>query len=258
MVRCFEDENVTHVEGVLSPSSDVETIETELGLADIDTLERRLDRVSRQAKSGDKEARAATELYQALLDHLAAGKPARSFTLQDTQQDAFRDCHLLSAKPILYVANVDEASTEGNTLTQQLTKQVEENVLVLCGKIEAELAELDLEEKSVFLEELGLSEPGLNRLIRAAYELLGLVSFFTAGPKEVRAWTIPKGALAPAAAGTIHTDFERGFIRAEVISYSDYIECGGETNAKAKGKMRLEGKEYAVQDGDVIFFRVAT
>ena len=260
VVRCFDDDNVVHVDGSSDPLRDVETIETELGLADIETLEKRLDRAQRGAKSGDKTARAEADFFSALLEHVGNGEAARHFDVPDALQDAFRECHLLGAKPVLYVANVDEGSlATGNAYSQALEEhasQVGAVAIRICGKIEAELADLDDTEKSEFLADLGVEEPGLDRLIRAAYQLLNLITFFTAGEKEVRAWTTRKGALAPEAAGEIHSDFTRHFIRAEVIPYETYVEVGGETNAKNQGLMQVEGKEYTVNDGDVMHFRV--
>jgi GTP-binding protein YchF len=260
VVRCFDDESVVHVDGTSDPARDVETIETELGLADLDTVERRLERTRRQAKSGDKEARAQAELFEALLAHLSEGQHARTFPVPEALLAAFRDCHLLTAKPVLFVANVDEASLkEGNAYSAALETLAAERsagVIRVCGKVEAELAELDTSEKQEFLAELGLEEPGLHRLVRAAYRLLDLLTFFTAGPKETKAWTVRRGTRAPAAAGEIHSDFERSFIRAEVIRFEDFVAAGGEAGAKARGLMRLEGKDYVVQDGDVVHFRV--
>lgn len=259
VVRCFEDENVVHVEGSVDPLRDVETIETELGLADLETLERRVDRAKKGAKSGDKEQRAAAGFLEALRDHVGDGRPARTFPVPDAQRALFRDCHLLTAKPVLYVANVDEAGlAEGNETSQRLEKFAVEQgagTVRLCGKIEAELAALDDEEKAEFLAELGVAEPGLHRLIHATYELLGLVTFLTTGPKETRAWTVRSGTPAPAAAGTIHSDFESKFIRAEVTDYDAFVAAGSEAQAKARGKTRVEGKDYVVKDGDVVYFR---
>jgi GTP-binding protein YchF len=260
VVRCFDDDNVVHVDGAPDPLRDVETIELELGLADIETVEKRLERARKTAKSGDKQAKAEVDFFEALLAHLSDGHAARTFEVPDAMATAYRDCFLLTAKPILYVANVDDAAlAEGNDYSRALEAHAEERgagVVRICGQVEAELSELDDEEKREFLEELGADEPGLNRLIRAAYTLLNLITFFTAGEKEVRAWTIRRGDLAPKAAGTIHSDFESNFIRAEVIPYETYVELGGETAAKDKGQMRLEGKEYEMQDGDVVHFRV--
>jgi GTP-binding protein YchF len=262
VVRCFDDENVVHVDGAPGPIRDVETIETELGLADLETLEKRVDRARKAAKSGDKAAKAEVSFFEGLQAHVGDGKPARSFDVPDALEDAFRECFLLTAKPILYVANVDEDGiAEGNAYTAELEAHARAEgagSLRICGKVEAEISELEGGEKKEFLEALGLEEPGLFRLAREAYALLELITYFTAGPKEVRAWTIRRGTLAPAAAGEIHTDFERGFIRAEVIGFEDYIACGGEVEAKAQGKMRVEGKDYVVQDGDVMHFRIGT
>jgi GTP-binding protein YchF len=241
---------------------DVETIETELGLADLEALEKRVDRARKAAKSGDKAARAEAEFFEALHAHVGDGNPARSFAVPAAMASAFRECFLLTAKPILYVANVDEDGLEGgNAYAAELETHAKgegAGILRICGKVEAEISELEAGEKKEFLEALGLEEPGLFRLTREAYALLDLVTYFTAGPKEVRAWTIRRDTLAPAAAGEIHSDFERGFIRAEVIGFEDYIACGGEAEARARGKMRVEGKDYVVQDGDVMHFRVGT
>ncbi len=275
VVRCFEDENVVHVDGHPDPVRDVETIEVELGLADLETVEKRIDRVRRVAKSGDKQARAELELFEALRDHLSEGRPARSFPVPEALGPAVREAHLLTAKPVLYVANVDEASlAEGNRYSEALEAHCAAQqaalegtgrsdgarpaeVVRICGKVEAELSELEEEDKREFLADLGLEEPGLHRLIRAAYSLLDLVTFFTAGPKEIRAWTVRRGTSAPRAAGEIHSDFEKHFIRAEVIPFDRYVELGGESAAKAKGVMQVEGKEYVVKDGDVVYFRTS-
>jgi GTP-binding protein YchF len=239
---------------------DVETIETELGLADLETVERRLDRARRAAKAGRKEDKEEAAFFEALLGHLSDGHPARTFPVPDAHARAFRECFLLTAKPVLYLANVDEASlAAGNPHTDALEAHAAARgaaVLRVCAKIEAELSELGPEERAAFLEDLGLEEPGLYRLIHAAYALLELVTYFTAGPKEVRAWTIRRGTKAPQAAGEIHSDFERTFIRAEVIPFEEFVACGGEAGAKAAGRMRVEGKDYVVQDGDVCHFRV--
>jgi GTP-binding protein YchF len=260
VVRCFEHADVVHVAGRLDPLADVATIATELGLADLETLERRSERARRSAKAGAKDALAEAEFIGALLAHVAAGRPAGSFPVADAHAAAFRELHLLSAKPVLFVANVDEeALRKGNEWTRALERHAREagaKVIRLCARVEAELAELPQAEKAPFLAHLGLEAPGLDRLIRAAYELLGLVTFLTAGPKEVRAWTIRRGTLAPQAAGVIHSDFERGFIRAEVIAFEDYVAAGGEAGARAAGRMRLEGRDYPVRDGDVVHFRV--
>ena len=260
VVRCFEDTNVVHVEGGVDPGRDIDTIDTELGLADLDTLERRLDRARRAAKSGaTKGAKEELAFFESLLAHIAAGHPARSLPVPADQAAAVHECHLLTAKPVLYLENVDEAGLAGNALTAAVDSRAAKEgagTVRLCAKVEAELAELDDEEKQAFLEDLGLKEPGLHRLVRAAYSLLDLITFLTAGPKEVKAWTIRRGTAAPQAAGTIHSDFERTFIRAEVIAFDDYVACSGEAGAKAKGVMRVEGKEYVMQDGDVVHFRV--
>jgi len=260
VVRCFDDTNVIHVDGAPDPLRDIETIELELGLADLETLDKRIDRVTRQSKSGDKTAAAEKEFFTALSQHISNGSPARSFEVPEAMATALRDCHLLTVKPVLYVANVDDASlAEGNDYSARLEEHAEKDraaAVRICGAVEAELSELDDDEKRDFLDDMGVDEPGLDRLIRAAYSLLHLITFFTAGEKEVRAWTIHEGDLAPTAAGEIHSDFETNFIRAEVIAYGDYLEAGGESGAKAKGVMRVEGKEYALQDGDVVHFRV--
>jgi ribosome-binding ATPase len=262
VLRCFEDPDVTHVDGSVDPLRDAETIETELALADLDTVERRTERVRRSAKTPGKEgeaARAELELLERLASHLSRGEAARTLPVADEVRGALRDLHLLTAKPVLYVANVDEAGLTKSAAAEAVERHAAERGAVairLCAKLEAELAELAPEEKAAFLAELGLEEPGLDRLARAAYALLDLITFLTAGPKEVRAWTTRRGSLAPQAAGEIHSDFERTFIRAEVIPFEDYVACGGEVGARAKGKMRVEGKEYVVQDGDVLHFRV--
>jgi GTP-binding protein YchF len=261
VTRCFEDENVAHVEGSLDALRDVETIDTELGLADVETLERRCERARKASKAGGKEARAEAAFFEALLAHVSSGAPARTFSVPDAQQSSFRDCHLITAKPVLFVANVDEAALRhGSAHTAALeahAQRVEAKVVRLCGKVEAELCELDDGSRKEFLADLGLEEPGLHRLIRAAYDLLGLITFFTTtGKKEVRAWTIRRGTLAPQAAGVIHSDFERGFIRAEVTSVDEFIAAGGEAGARTGGTLRIEGKDYEIRDGDVVHFRV--
>jgi GTP-binding protein YchF len=262
VVRCFDDENVVHVDGAPDPIRDIETIETELGLADLDTLEKRVERARKVARSGDEDAKAEVAFFEALTAHIGAGKPARSFPVPDAVAAAYRSAFLLTAKPVLYVANVDESAlVAGNAHTAALEARAKAEgagIVRICAKIEAELSELEAAEKQEFLESLGLAEPGLHRLIRAAYQLLDLITYLTAGPKEVRAWTVRRNARAPQAAAEIHTDFERGFIRAEVISFDDYVACGGEVGAKAKGLMRVEGKDYVVQDGDVMHFRIGT
>jgi GTP-binding protein YchF len=259
VVRCFEDDNVVHVSGKIDPLSDIDVIETELGLADLESIDKRIVRIQKQAKSGDKEMQA---LLATLVDVQAAlndGVPVRGQDLSADERGRLHDLHLLTAKPILFVANVAEDDLQGeHVFVDQVRKRAEAEgagLLVLCGKIEAEIAELPADEKMEFLNDLGLEQSGLDRLIRSAYALLGLFTYFTAGVKEVRAWTVTQGSRAPAAAGVIHTDFEKGFIRAEVTAYDDYIACGGESGAKEKGRLRLEGKEYVVQDGDVMHFR---
>jgi GTP-binding protein YchF len=260
VVRCFESGDVVHVDGAPDPRRDVETIETELCLADLETAERRLDRARRSAKAGDRERRAELELFEALVAHLGEGRPARAFEVPETLRSAFRESFLLTAKPVLYVANVDEAGLRGGNghlaALEVLAKETGAPVIPVCAQVEAELAELEPEERQAFLADLGLEEPGLHRLIRAAYRLLDLASFFTAGPKEVRAWTIARGTRAQQAAGVIHSDFERGFIRAEVIALDDYVAAGSENEAKARGLMRVEGRDYVVKDGDVVYFRI--
>ena len=261
VVRCFDDTNIAHVDGGCDPVRDAETVETELLLADLQTTERRLDRAQRAAKGGAAaELKAEAEFFEALVAHLSNGKPARDFHVPTAQAGAFRDAFLLSAKPMLYVANVDEASIgEGNAYSASLETLAAGSgagIVRLCAQVEAEIAELEPGEKQAFLQDLGLEEPGLRRLTRAAYSLLDLISFFTAGPKELRAWTLRRGLLAPQAGGTIHSDFERGFIRAEVIAYDEYVRLGGESQAKAAGVMRVEGREYPIADGDVVYFRI--
>jgi GTP-binding protein YchF len=258
VVRCFADDNVVHVAGKIDPVSDIEVIHTELGLADLATVEKALARVSGRSKSGDKEAIRMATLLERVRAHLDAGKPARSLALDAEDAKLVQPLCLLTMKPTIYVANVDEHGFSDNALLERVREFARAEgapVLPVCASLEAEIAEMADEDKRAFLADLGLQEPGLDRLIRAAYALLGLQTFFTAGPKEARAWTVPIGATAPQAAGVIHTDFERGFIRAEVIAYDDYIACNGEQGAKEAGKMRLEGKEYVVRDGDVVHFR---
>lgn len=261
VVRCFEDENVVHVDGSTDPIRDVETIEIELGLADLETVEKRATAARKAAKTGNKTAVAAADFLEALAAHVSGGAPARSFEVPTDQREAYNDCHLLTGKPVLYVANVDEAAlSDGNELSAALQAHAEKvgaRVVRICGRTEAELSELEDEEKREYLSELGVEEPGLNRLIREGYALLDLITFLTAGEKEVRAWTIHRGDSAPVAAGVIHSDFEKHFIRAEVIPFEKYIEHGGEVGAKAKGAMRVEGKDYIVQDGDVVLFRTS-
>jgi len=258
VVRCFEDENVTHVSSSIDPARDIEIINTELQLADLDTIEKAIARVQRIAKSGNKEALVEMKAYQDLLEHVNAGQPARTFTLDDDQVVLIRHLHLLTMKKVLYIANVDEQGFSENPLlaaVETIASREGAEVVVICNKLEAEIAELEDDEKMEFLADLGMTEPGLDRVIRAGYRLLGLQTFFTAGPKEVRAWTVRQRATAPKAAAVIHTDFEKGFIRAEVTAFDDFIAGRGEAGAKEAGKWRLEGKEYLVQDGDVMHFR---
>jgi GTP-binding protein YchF len=262
VVRCFEDSDVTHVEGKIDPVADIETIETELMLADLDSLEKRADALEKRAKGGDKEAKETLDLMQRALALLREGKPARLLVRKPEEEKAFHALGLLTSLPVLYVCNVEEAAAAtGNAFARQVeqrAKQEGAGSVVISAKIESEIAVLPPAERADYLAAVGLAEPGLNRLIRAGYALLDLVTFFTAGPKEARAWTVTRGARAPQAAGSIHTDFEKGFIRAETIGYEDYVACGGETGAKEAGKMRLEGKDYVVADGDVMHFRFAT
>jgi ribosome-binding ATPase len=259
VLRCFAGE-VTHVEGSVDPLRDAETVETELMLADLDSLERRLDAAAKKAKSGDKEARATLAVVEAALAELRAGRPARRLSLSEAELPIFRQLQLLTAKPVLYICNVEEsAAARGNDWSAKIGERAAREgaaMVVISAAIEAEVAQLaNAEEKREFLAHLGLEEPGLARVIRAGYRLLDLVTFFTVGPKQARAWTVRRGATAPEAAGVIHTDFERGFIRAETIAYEDFIACEGELGAKEAGKMRVEGKGYIVQDGDVLYFR---
>ena len=258
VVRCFDNDNITHVAGRIDPIADIEVIDTELALADLDTVTRGLDRAEKAAKSGDKEQRARADSYKLLFAALDEGRSIRTLELDDHTRALLREVSLLTAKPVVFVANIDEAHLGGNDYSQRVAEYAANNgaeCVVLCAAIEAEIATLDAADRIEFLKDLGLEEPGLNRVIRAGYHLLGLQSYFTAGPKEVRAWTIRQGTSAPGAAAVIHTDFERGFIRAEVIAYDDFIACGGEAKAKETGKLRVEGKEYVVADGDVMHFR---
>jgi GTP-binding protein YchF len=258
VVRCFEDGDVTHVEGRIDPISDIETIETELMIADLESIERRLANVSRKLKGGDKDAAQQERLLKAAQAALEAGRPARSVAVAEDDARAWGMLQLLTAKPVLYVCNVEEASAaSGNALSGKVAALAARDgaaSVVISARIEEELAQLPGDEAAMFLEEMGLHEAGLDRLIRAAYELLGLRTYFTVGPKEARAWTITEGTLAPQAAGVIHGDFERGFIRAETIAYDDYVAANGETGAKEAGRFRVEGKAYEVQDGDVLHF----
>lgn len=258
VVRCFDDPNVIHVAGKVDPLDDIDTINTELALADLDTLDKAIQRVAKQAKSGDKDKVAEKALLEKIRPHLDEAKPLRSFEFTKEELVIAKSMQFLTIKPTMYIANVDEEGFENNPLLDSLVKLAKsENAIVvaLCAKIESEIAELDDEEKDEFLADMGMDEAGLNKVIRAGYSLLGLQTYFTAGVKEVRAWTVRVGATAPQAAGVIHTDFEKGFIRAEVIAYDDYIANQGEQGAKDAGKWRLEGKDYIVSDGDVIHFR---
>jgi ribosome-binding ATPase len=262
VLRCFEDADVVHVEGHIDPIADADTIETELMLADLESLERRVPILEKKMRGQDKEAKKTFDLLERVLPLLREGKPARLAAVADEEMPAFRALGLLTAKPVVYVANVDEGSAaHGNACSALVAARAASEgagVVVISAKIEAELAELPPAEREVYLTELGLSEPGLNRLIREGYKLLGLITYFTAGPKEARAWTVPEGTRAPQAAGVIHTDFEKGFIRAETIAYDDYVALAGEAGARDAGKLRLEGKDYVVKDGDVLHFRFAT
>jgi len=258
VVRCFESTDVIHVAGKVDPLSDIEVIHTELALADLETVEKAVHRVAKAAKSGNKEAVAQQALFEKVRAKLDSGAPARALELGDEEQRALRELNLLTLKPTMYIANVAEDGFSNNPYLDRVRALAEKEgaeVVPVCAAIEAEIVELADEEKGEFLADLGLDEPGLNRVIRAGYKLLGLQTYFTAGVKEVRAWTVPIGATAPQAAGAIHTDFERGFIRAEVIAYDDFVACGGEQGAKEAGKWRLEGKDYVVRDGDVVHFR---
>lgn len=258
VVRCFENDDVTHVANSIDPLQDIEVINTELMLADLETLEKVLDRADRTAKTGDKAAIIWRDLLKRLSEHLDASNPARSLAASEDELEALRELHLLTAKPVMYIANVDESGIAGNEHVErvrELAVAESSGVVVVCAAMEAEIAELEDEDKQAFLDDLGLTEPGLNRVIRAGYDLLGLQTYFTAGEKEVRAWTYQLGSTAPQAAGVIHTDFEKGFIRAEVTAFNDYIEFDGEHGAKDAGRLRLEGKEYIVQEGDVMHFR---
>jgi ribosome-binding ATPase len=259
IVRCFEDSDVVHVDGSVDPARDIEVIQTELGLADLESVDKRSQRTQKQARAGDKKAQVELRALEKLHAVLDAGEPARAASLTPDELAAIDELQLITRKPVLYVANVGEDDLAGK---HPAVEQVRERattesaqIVTICGKIESEIAELDAAEKQQFLSELGLESAGLDRMIHAGYRLLGLITYFTAGPKEVRAWTIPEGTLAPQAAGVIHSDFERGFIRAEVIGYDDFIAANGEAGAKEKGLLRVEGKEYRVRDGDVMHFR---
>jgi GTP-binding protein YchF len=258
VVRCFNDANVVHVANKVDPLSDVETINTELALADMETVEKTVQREGKKAKSGDKEAIALCAVLAKVQKGLDEGKAVRTLGLDDDELHLLKPLCLITVKPVMYIANVDEGGFQNNPLLDkivELGKKENSPVVSICAKIEAEISDLEDEDKALFLEELGLTEPGLDRVVRAAYALLGLETYFTAGVKEVRAWTVRKGSTAPQAAGVIHTDFERGFIRAEVIGFEDFVANKGEQGSKEAGKMRLEGKEYIVKDGDVMHFR---
>ena len=258
VVRCFENDDVTHVSGAINPIDDIETINTELALADLESVEKQYDKAVRNAKTGKKEDIAHRDALAGIKAHLDEGLPVRSMNKTELQKEILRSVHLITAKPVMYIANVDEDGFVDNphlTAVEEYAASEGSEVVAICAAIEAEIAVLDEEDKAEFLADFGASEPGLNRVIRHAYHLLGLQTFFTAGPKEVRAWTTKVGATAPQAAGEIHTDFEKGFIRAEVIAYDDYVAGNGEHGAKEAGRLRLEGKEYIVQEGDVMHFR---
>ena len=258
VIRCFEDDNVTHVRGKVDSLADIEVVNTELCLADQEAVDRALQKAEKLARSGDKDAMKKQDLLERIVAFLDTGQPVRAMELSEQEQEEIRELYLLTQKPMLYIANVEEEGIKSNPWLpklQELAKREGAEVIAVCAAIESEIAELDEEGKIEFLREIGLEEPGLNRIVRAGFFLLGLHTFFTAGPKEVRAWTIRQGDKAPKAAGTIHTDFEHGFIRAEVIAFDDYITCKGEQGAKDVGKWRQEGKEYVVNDGDVILFR---
>lgn len=261
VVRCFEDGNIVHVDGSIGPKRDVETINLELIFADLEMLERRIDRTRKNLKSGDKKFQIEMELYESIKAHLESGKPARSMTFDSEQQQIVDQLFLITLKPVLYAGNVSEndlSSLEANKFLAELKEIAADEgseVMVICAKVEEEIAQLADEEKADFLEAMGLDESGLDKLIKASYKILGLISYLTAGPQEVRAWTIIKGTKAPQAAGKIHSDFERGFIRAEIVAYNDLMACGTYNVAKEKGLVRSEGKEYVMQDGDVTLFR---
>ena len=257
VVRCFENDDIVHVAGSVDPRRDIEVIDTELALADLDSVERAHQKALKNAKTGDKDAVKLRDLLERVREQLNGARPVRALGLDANERLLLRELHLLTDKPVMYVANVDERGFEANPrldLVRELAGREGAVVVPVCAAIEAEIAQLDEGDRADFLKELGLEEPGLDRVIRGAYDLLGLQTYFTAGVKEVRAWTVRKGATAPQAAGVIHTDFEKGFIRAQTISYADFIACGGEAGAKEKGKMRVEGKDYVVQDGDVMNF----
>lgn len=258
VVRCFEDSNIVHVADQINPDSDIETINTELALADLESVEKGINRITRLAKGGDKDSVRQLALFERVRTHLDTAKPVRTMNLDKEELADIYGLHLLTVKPTMYIANVDENGFGNNPFLDRVAAIAEAEgavIVPICNKLESEIAELDDDEKTEFLQDLGMAEPGLDRVIRAGYQLLGLQTYFTAGVKEVRAWTVKVGATAPQAAGVIHTDFERGFIRAEIIGYDDFIAYKGEAGAKDAGKWRLEGKEYIVKDGDVIHFR---
>jgi GTP-binding protein YchF len=258
VVRCFENDDVAHVSGTIDPVHDIEIVNTELALADLESVEKQLEKAERNAKTNEKDAIALRDLLREVRNHLAEGSPVRTMSLDDNKRKQVREFHLLTDKPVMYIANVDEDGFENNPYldrVRELAAREGSEVVAICAALESEIAQLDDEDKVEFLEALGLDEPGLNRVIRSAYRLLGLQTFFTANENEAHAWTTKVGALAPQAAGEVHTDFERGFIRAEVVSYDDYVAGKGEHGAKEAGRLRIEGKEYVVQEGDVMFFR---
>ena len=261
VLRCFEDGDITHVENRIDPTADADVVETELMLADMDSLEKRIQPIEKKAKTGDKESKIQLAVMEKALAPLREGKPARTAQITPEEMPAFRALQLLTSKPVVYVCNVEEsAAAKGNAFSDKVAEKAKAEgaaCVIISAKIESEFAGLPDADRAEFLAEMGLEEPGLNRLIRAGYSLLDLVTYFTVGPKEARAWTITRGTKGPAAAGVIHTDFEKGFIRAETIAYDDYVTLGGEVGAKDNGKMRLEGKEYVVKDGDVMHFRFA-
>jgi GTP-binding protein YchF len=256
VVRCFEDENITHVNNKINPVDDVETINTELILADLEMVEKLIVNLEKLHKKGDKDAGKKIETAQKILNHLSEGKPARSITCIDEIENETKEFNLISIKPIIYVCNVDEGSiATGNNLSNELTEKVDDgNIIIISAEIESQISQLDESEQSEFLSSLSLEDSGLNKIINSGYSILNLVTYFTAGPEEARAWTIKVDTLAPDAAGKIHTDFKKGFIRAETVSYNDFVECNGESKARELGKLRSEGKEYKVQDGDVMHF----
>jgi len=258
VVRCFVDDDVVHVEGRVDPVDDAEVINTELALADLETVTRNLDRAVKASKAGDKEAVAKRDLFARVSDHLDKGNPVRSMELSDADRERLRELHLLTAKPVMYVANVAEDGFENNAFLDAVKAMAASEgaiVVAVCAAIESEIASLDQADRAEFMAELGLAEPGLDRVIRAGYSLLGLLTYFTAGEKEVRAWTVRKGATAPESAAVIHTDFQKGFIRAETMAYDDFIKYKGEQGVKLAGRLRLEGKEYVVNEGDILHFR---